>query len=352
MSSFLYPLITGRKIIEPIWGGRRLAVWLDLPPPRSVRLGEMWQAYDVNPVVNGPLAGCSLAELARAYGPDLVGQRSFSRYGAEFPLLAKFIDAADRLSIQVHPDDVYAYAHEAATGFHGKTEAWYILDAAPGADVIYGLTSSIDRDTFAAAARDGSLEDLLHRIPVSPGDVIFVPAGTVHAINAGIMLFEIQQKSDLTYRVYDYNRRDAKTGQLRELHLEKALDVSDFGPARYGKAPTLNLGPGHDVLVACPYFALERLKLDTERRMQTDPESLEIITLVDGTGRFEWDEGSMSLRRGDSIILPASLGAWSLNPSDESLTILRVYIPDMQALEVELNARGYSKDQIATTLRL
>ncbi|MEI8306143.1 MAG: type I phosphomannose isomerase catalytic subunit [Chloroflexales bacterium] len=351
MSDSLYPLITGRKIVEPIWGGRRLAVWLDLPPPRSVRLGEMWQAYDVNPVINGPLAGCSLADLARAYGPDLVGQRSFARYGAEFPLLAKFIDAADRLSIQVHPDDVYAYAHEADTGFHGKTEAWYILDAAPDADVIYGLTATVDRATFAAAAHDGSLDDLLQRIPVTPGDVIFVPAGTVHAINAGIMLFEIQQKSDLTYRVYDYNRRDVKTGRLRELHLEKALDVSDFGPARYGKAPTLNLSPGRDVLVACPYFALERLTLDSEYCMHTDPASLEIITLIDGVGHLEWREGTVPLRRGESIILPASLGAWSLVPRDAPITALRVYIPDMQALAVELSIHGYTADQIAATLR-
>lgn len=346
MINALYPLITWRKIIEPLWGGHRLATWLDLPPPRPVRLGEMWQAYDVNPVINGPLAGCSLAELARAYGADLVGHRSFDRYGADFPLLAKFIDAADRLSIQVHPDDRYAYAHEAATGFHGKTEAWYILDAAPGADVIYGLTCPSDRAAFATAVQDGALEDLLQRLPVAAGDVIFVPAGTIHAINAGIMLFEIQQKSDLTYRVYDYNRRDANTGMLRDLHLEKALDVSDFGPARCGKIPTLALAPRRDLLVACPYFALERWQVAGDVAMGPHG-SFEILTMIDGMGRLTWSGGQIALRRGDSVVLPASMDACSLAGS---ATMLRVYVPDLEILAADLRAAGHPDDLIVAAL--
>ncbi|MEI7645783.1 MAG: type I phosphomannose isomerase catalytic subunit [Chloroflexales bacterium] len=346
MSVDLYPLFTGHKIIEPIWGGHRLADWLDLPPPRPVRLGEMWQAYDVNPVINGPLAGCSLAELARAYGPDLLGRRSFARFGADFPLLAKLIDAADRLSIQVHPDDTYAYTHEAATGFHGKTEAWYILDAVPGADVIYGLRRPSDRATFAAAVRDGGLEDLLQRIPVAPGDVIFVPAGTIHAINAGIMLFEIQQKSDLTYRVYDYNRHDVKTGRLRELHLEKALDVSDFGPVCHGKSFALALASGRDLLVACPYFALERWQIAGEVILD-DQGSFEILTLIDGGCQLMWPGGSISLGRGNSVVLPASLGVCALVGA---ATLLRVYMPDLHSLAARLRAAGHPDDLISAAL--
>jgi mannose-6-phosphate isomerase len=350
MSARLYPLLTERKIVEPIWGGDHLAAWLDLPPPHPARLGETWQVYDMNLVVNGQFVGQSLAELAREYGADLVGTRSFARYGDDFPLLAKFIDAADRLSIQVHPDDAYAHTREIATGFHGKTEAWYILDAIPGADVTYGLSRPSDRAAFAATVRDGALEDLVQRVPVAPGDVIFVPAGTIHAINAGIMLFEIQQKSDLTYRVYDYNRRDPKTGQLRELHLEKALDVSDFGPARYGKVSTLALSPGRDLLVACPYFAMERLDLRSEFCHCTDPGSLEILTLIGGAGRLDGGEGSVHLHRGQSIILPASLGAWCLDPTESALIVLRVYVPDIEALAAELRAAGHAEDQIAATL--
>jgi mannose-6-phosphate isomerase len=352
MNPTLYPLLTERKIVEPIWGGDRLAAWLDLASPRPDRLGETWQVYDTNPVINGPLAGRSIAELARSYGATLVGTRSFARYGADFPLLAKFIDAGDRLSIQVHPDDAYAHTREAASGFHGKAEAWYILDAAPGANIVYGLSRPSDRETFAAAVREGNLDDLLQHIPVAPGNVIFVPAGTIHAINAGIMLFEIQQKSDLTYRVYDYNRRDAKTGRPRELHLEKALDVSDFGPARQAKDPAIALAPGRDLLVACSYFALERLELRDSYCAATDPGSFEIITLLAGVGRLESPDEPIALRRGESVILPASLGAWSLTPSQAPLSALRVYVPDLDALAAELRAAGHADHVIAATLHL
>jgi mannose-6-phosphate isomerase len=339
-------MLTERRIVEPIWGGERLAVWLDLPAPRPARLGETWQIYDLNLVVNGPLSGHSLAELAREYGPELVGARSFASYGDDFPLLAKFIDAADQLSIQVHPDDAYAHTREIATGFHGKTEAWYILDAAPGADVIYGLSRPSDRAAFAAAARDGGLEDLLQRVPVAPGDVIFVPAGTIHAINAGIMLFEIQQKSDLTYRVYDYNRRDEKTGELRELHLGKALDVSDFAPARHGKPPCLALAPSRDLLVACPYFALERWQVAGAAVVDTEG-SFEILTLIDGACDLTWPEGQVALQRGDSVVLPASLTSCTLAGS---AALLRVYVPDLDSLSAKLRKAGHPDDLIAAAI--
>src|SRR5215210_537121 len=146
----LYPLLTERRLVQPIWGGTQLADWLALPEPHPERLGESWQVYDANPILNGPLAGRTLAQVTQQYGAALVGTRTIARYGADFPLLAKFIDAVDRLSIQVHPDDAYAHRHEAATGFHGKTEAWYILSATPGANVIYGLERPSNRNEFVA----------------------------------------------------------------------------------------------------------------------------------------------------------------------------------------------------------
>lgn len=346
MKSTLYPLLTERKIVAPIWGGDRLATWLDLPAPHPARIGEVWQVYDTNQVQNGPLAGASIADLAHAYGAALVGDRSFARYGADFPLLAKFIDAADRLSIQVHPDDAYAHANESHTGFHGKTESWYILDALPGADVTYGLTRSCDRRTFAAAVHAGCLEDLLQHLPVTPGDVIFVPAGTIHAINAGIMLFEIQQKSDLTYRVYDYNRRDAQTGRPRDLHLEKALDVSDFGPASRAILPGLPLSLQHDLLVACPYFALERWQV-SGLTLFARQDSFEIVTLIDGGATLRWLDGDLYMRRGESVVIPACLDGYRL---DGFATALRVYVPDQMTLATQLRAAGHSEAQIAATL--
>lgn len=347
----LYPLLTERHLVSPLWGGQRLAEWLALPEPRPSQLGETWQVYDTNVILNGPLAGQTLAQVTQRAGALLVGTRTIDSYGADFPLLAKFIDANDKLSVQVHPDDAYAHTHEAATGFHGKTEAWYILQATPGADIIYGLTRPSSRAEFATAVQTETLEPLLQRIPVSAGDVIFVPDGTVHAINAGIVLFEIQQKSDLTYRVYDYGRRDARTGQLRELHLEKALDVIDFAPAPHAKMAPVPFGSTACLLlVACPYFALERWQIADRQELQTDPGSFEILTAIEGQGRINWADATLTFKRGDSLVLPATLGAYTLQnehtPAD--LHMLRVYVPDIERdLIVPLRQQGLDDARIA-----
>jgi mannose-6-phosphate isomerase len=349
--STLAPVLTEPRLVEPIWGGTRLAAWLDLPDPRPAKLGEIWLVYDTNAVAAGPGAGRTLADLTRELGAALVGTRTEARYGADFPLLAKFIDAADRLSIQVHPDDAYAHSREAHTGFHGKTEAWYILDAVPGATVTYGLNRPSSRDEFAAAVAAGSAEALMGRLPVAPGDVIFVPAGTLHAINAGIVLFEIQQKSDLTYRVYDYGRLDAKTGQPRELHLERSLDVSRFEPAPGGKVAPLALAPGRDLLVACPYFALERWRASGAAEHATDPGTFEILTVIDGAAAVAWPGGRLDLRRGASAVLPAALGPWSLLPAAGGATLLRAYVPDLDALAAEVGAAGHEEARVAEVVR-
>lgn len=347
----LYPLLTERRTVHPIWGGQRLAAWLDLPEPRSTQLGETWQVFDTNPICNGFLTGKTLAEVTQMYGAHLVGTRTMARYGADFPLLAKFIDANDRLSIQVHPNDAYAHTHEAATGFHGKTEAWYILDAAPGADITYGLARTSDRQEFANAIAADNLEPLLHHIPVRAGDVIFVPAGTLHAINAGIVLFEIQQKSDLTYRVYDYGRRDAKTGQPRELHVAKALDVTEFAPAPRSKLTPLTMEPANRVLlVACSYFALERWTLIDQHKLATDPGSFEILTIIAGTGTLDSSGSPIVLNRGDSVVLPAALGDYTIHNShpETALQVLRAYVPDLERdLIAPLRAQGYNDERIA-----
>ena len=320
----LPPLTLERRLDSRIWGGSTLGPWLglaDAPP----NLAESWQVYEQNHILGGPHAGRSLAELVREYGADLVGTRSFARYGADFPLLAKFIDAADNLSVQVHPNDAYAHMVEAATGFHGKTEAWYILHAAPGTDLIHGLAHASSRDELADALADGSLLSLLRRVPARTGDTIFVPAGTIHAINAGIMLFEIQQKSDLTYRVYDYDRRDVQ-GRPRELHIERALDVTSYAAAEPAVVEPKRLDAARTLLVSCLYFAMERLDLAAPLAAATDPGSFEILTAIDGAASLSWANGAQHLTRGESIVLSASLGAYKLEP-DASATLLRCYVP-------------------------
>jgi len=322
----LSPLMLERKLDRRLWGGHTLGAWLGLASPPD-HLAESWQVYEHNRVADGPFAGRTLAELAREYGADLVGTRNFARGGADFPLLAKFIDAADHLSIQVHPDDAYAHTVEAATGFHGKTEAWYILRAEPGADLIHGLNAPTDRDTFITALHDGTLMKLLRRVPARAGETVFVPAGTIHAINAGIMLFEIQQKSDLTYRVYDYNRRDAQ-GHLRELHVERALDVSNFGDQPQALVAPRPLDDTRTLLVSCPYFTMERWDVGQPFDASVDPGSFDILTAIDGAAELSWPGGARQMARGESLVLPASLGAYRLAPQG-SATLLRCYVPSL-----------------------
>lgn len=320
----LSPLILERKLDSRLWGGDTLGGWLGLAGAPD-HLAESWQVYEHNLVAEGPFAGRTLADLARDQGAALLGTRPFERGGADFPLLAKFIDAADHLSIQVHPDDAYAHTVEAHTGFHGKTEAWYILRAAPNADLIHGLTHPTTRAAFAEALGDGTLMRLMRRVPARAGDTVFVPAGTIHAINAGIMLFEIQQKSDLTYRVYDYDRRDAN-GQLRELHVDRALDVSNFGQQPPATVAPERIDDTRTLLVRCEYFAMERLDLRQALAAATDLGSFEILTVIDGAAELGWAGGARALRRGESVVLPATLGAYQLSPAGTA-ALLRCYVP-------------------------
>ncbi|WP_298817765.1 type I phosphomannose isomerase catalytic subunit [Chloroflexus sp.] len=332
----LYPILCEPRLIEPLWGGQQLASWLDLPPPHPERIGEIWLVFDSNRVSNGPLAGTTIGELARDYGAALVGTRPYARYGGDLPLLAKFIDAADRLSVQVHPDDDYAHTYEAHTGFHGKTEAWYILAAEPGATVTLGTRATIERDRLATAIADGTVEELLAQQPVRAGDLIFVPAGTIHAINAGIMLFEIQQKSDLTYRIYDYNRRDARTGQPRTLHIDQALAVSRLEPATTAQVPPLTLDEQRQLLIACSSFALERWQVKGRVAATTDPGSLEILTVIAGAAQLAWQDETLELRRGAAVLLPATLGAYEVIATEA--TMLRSYVPDLASLIATIGA--------------
>lgn len=320
----LEPLLLERKLDARIWGGHTMAAWLAIENAPS-QLAESWQVYEHNRVTNGAHAGRTLAEVTSEHGADLVGIRSFARYGADFPLLAKFIDADDHLSVQVHPDDSYAHSVEAASGFHGKTEAWYILHAEAQTDIIHGMAAPTNRAVFAAAVTDGTLMELLRRVPIQAGDTIFVPAGTVHAINAGTMLFEIQQKSDLTYRVYDYDRRDAN-GATRELHLDRALDVINYDVSAPAILEPAELSEGRRLLVTCPYFAMEHWQLSEPMQTTTDTATFEIFTVLDGELTLSWDDGTLMLERGVSVVLPAALGSYRVSPNRVA-GLLRCYVP-------------------------
>lgn len=315
-----YPLLLRPHLYRRVWGGARLAEWYGGGPvqvpvsgPAGEPLGECWLVDAGNLVENGPYAGLTLGELARTHGAALVGSAPAERYGARVPLLAKFLDAASDLSVQVHPDDAYAARVEAASGHLGKAEAWLMLQCEPGASVLRGFVRDVTEAEARAALADGTFVNLMHRVGVREGDVVVNPAGTVHAVGAGCFLFEIQQASDLTYRLYDYGRAGAD-GKHRELHVERALAVADLtgGPYAPGSAP-----PEPDRwrrAVELPEFVLDACRLTAGPPLlgATTERSLELIVLTGGSARLSAAGRTLALGRGAAVVLPASLGSYAL----------------------------------------
>jgi len=329
----LYPIRLKATLHETIWGGSRLERdgWKTLPP--SLAIGEAWET-EVNTVVqNGSYAGKTLGALVEETGIALLGPQSLAIYGNRFPLLAKFIDANAKLSVQVHPDDKYANLYE--NGKLGKTECWYILAAEPGATIVHGFNAPTTRSEVQNAIALVTLEHLLHEEVVTAGDVIFVPAGTVHAIGSGVLLYELQEYSDITYRMYDYGRLTA-AGMPRELHIERSLDVSHFVPsARVKFIPTpLAGGVGYDerCLVSCAYFVTREITFkDTLKQIGymtgTTSSSCIILTSLGAEVIVRYGhslEKSEHLARGQTMILPATLGNYCLEGTG---TTLFSYVP-------------------------
>jgi mannose-6-phosphate isomerase len=307
--------------IEPtfsprIWGARSLAPLYpnktNLPEP----IGEAWLT-DVNcRVATGPFAGKTLAEAWKEMPADWRGSR-FAEPG-DFPLLVKFIFPADKLSIQVHPDDAYASVHEQAAGGRGKTEMWHILSAEPGTQVLVGLKPGVTKAQFLEALEKRTLEDLFQHHSANPGDTFFVPAGTPHTIGPGMVICEVQQYSDLTYRVYDYGRTDAH-GKPRELHIQKALDVLEFSGAPVCKVQPRNWVPeskGFETLVECSYFSVSRWDLDRRTHMNLAPpwnarRNFTVMVPLDGEGEITWispygGTGCIDFRCGECWFVPAN----------------------------------------------
>lgn len=312
----LGPLLLQGSLHETIWGGRRLATIAGKALPAGAAIGESWETATDSVVREGPCSGMRLGELVDRYGADLIGTRAVEVYGMRFPLLAKFLDANQRLSVQVHPDDTYARTHE--NGKLGKTETWLILHAEPGAQLVYGLAHPTSAREIRSAIAANTLEELLHHIPARAGQVVFVPAGTVHAICGGVALYELQEYSDVTYRLYDYGRRQAN-GEQRELHVEKSLDVMNFDVAAPGEVKPLRLdlpptatGGEWRLLVGCRYFIEEELRFEGTISASTTPASCVILTVLDGACALSSSAPTVRLNLGDTIVLPATLGAYTL----------------------------------------
>jgi mannose-6-phosphate isomerase len=317
----LYPLKLTPQPSERLWGGSRLGAFV--PGFDKVQtkepLGEAWLVYAENKIANGNLAGQTLQQVATTYGVELLGTKSMERYGVKVPLLAKFLDPSQWLSIQVHPDDAYALSKEANTGYLGKTEAWYVLDAKPDAQIIWGFKQDVTEGQVCEAIAEGTLEHLLNYINVQKGDVIYNPAGTIHALGPDVFIFEIQQSSDLTYRLYDFNRKDS-SGKLRELHVDKALAVSSLKNIGHAKVSPRTLNDYTTELVRSEFFVAERLGLKGSLSLTTQDESLELLTVIEGQVSL----GSVELARAESVVLPAALGEYELSGHG---VVLRCYVP-------------------------
>jgi len=320
----LYPLVIEPQEREAIWGGRALVEHYGKHAAASAKIGESWECWDENVVRNGAHAGKTLAALRAELGAALMGHADPN---ALFPILTKIIDARDSLSVQVHPGDAYAQRveHQAV----GKTEAWYVLEADPGAKIILGWNRDTSRAEYLERVREGSLDDVLRHVPAHAGDVFYLPAGTLHAIGAGIVLFEVQQPSDLTYRIYDFNRT-GPDGKPRPLHVEKAADVLDYRESHAGAIRPLayTLHELHvTTLVAESHFILEHVIADDERRgFDLDGAPMAVLALgapVELEARGE----SVRLEAYETAVVPAGIDTLMIRSYGESAAVLAAQPP-------------------------
>ncbi len=293
------------------------------------KCGESWELSavegQISEVANGFLAGNNLQELIEVYMGDLVGEKVYDRFGIEFPLLIKFIDAEDDLSIQVHPGDELARERHSA---YGKTEMWYVVDADPGARLISGFNQQVDREKYIAYLQAGRLTDLLLSEEVFPGDVFFIPAGRVHAIGKGILVAEIQQTSDVTYRIYDFDRLD-KHGKPRKLHNDLAIDAIDYSWQKGYKKQYERQKNTPVELVSCPWFTTNLLELNqTVGKDFSQYDTFVIYMGIVGKVRLVWKGGEEIIDKGETVLVPAILEEFKLEPLHGEARLLEIYMDE------------------------
>lgn len=321
----LYPL-KFKPILKPIiWGGNDICKFKGIPQQDGI--GESWEISSVegniSVVANGDLEDKTLTDIISIYKEQLVGKNNFEVFGTTFPLLIKFIDARDNLSIQVHPDDVLAKARHNS---FGKTEMWYVIKAAEDAFLYSGFSKSMTPDSYVKSIEDNTFVDYLEKHDVKPGDVFFLPAGRVHAIGAGTFIAEIQQTSNITYRIYDYNRTDAQ-GNSRELHTELAKDAIDF--KLYDSYKT-DYRPQKDEVVkleSCQYFTTNLLELDKDiERDYSNIDSFVAYICMGGSCTITDDKGnSLHIQQGETILIPADTKSVNVKP-EQNVLLLETYV--------------------------
>ncbi|MEZ6121734.1 MAG: type I phosphomannose isomerase catalytic subunit [Planctomycetaceae bacterium] len=324
----------GPLVFEPLlyqirWGGRKLGTLLNKPIGAAQDYAESWELADhangQSVVARGPLTGITLSELVRHQGPELLGVHSEQN---QFPLLIKFLDANDWLSLQVHPNDRQAVSYNPSE--NGKTEAWVILDAEPGSEIICGLKPGVTREQLAEHLHAGTVSEIVHRIPAAAGDCFYVPAGTVHALGPGIVLAEVQQQSNLTFRLHDWGRLGSD-GKPRPIHVQESLDCTDYAAGPVDPVTPRELGDGEhcfEELVRCQHFVIRRhqginpfhLKLGNRFR---------ILMLLEGSATLSTNDSTSpteTLKKGETTLLPACLHEAHIHP-ESAITLLEILLP-------------------------
>lgn len=340
--------------IEPtfsprIWGSRTLAPIFPEKTDLVEPIGEAWLTDVRCHIANGAFRGKTLDEAWTKMPADWQGERCADM--ANFPLLVKFIFPADKLSIQVHPDDAYAQAHEVAAGGRGKTEMWHAVSAEPDAKLLLGLKSGATKQKFSAAVGSNELETFFQEHGVEHSDTFFVRAGTPHSIGPGMILCEVQEYSDLTYRVYDYGRTDAQ-GKPRQLHVEKALDVIRFDDAPIAKVRPLRWGSPQmeiSLLAACRYFATEHWRLGERFTARPQTDAFNLLVVLSGNGDLRWENDRARYGRGECWFVPAALREYDIIPDDQT-ELLRTFVPDLDSLRKNLRSLGIAESRIADTV--
>lgn len=311
MSISPHPLKFKPRFVEKIWGGRKLQHVLSKELPPNTPVGESWELFDFPPgivdksadwvsseIATGPAQGRTLHWAVREWGPELYGSVSLTGQHGQFPILIKFLDAREDLSVQVHPDQKYA---DANPGAHLKTEAWYVLQSDPGARLLNGLKPGVTRDVFEQAIRAGDVENVVNAVPAKPGDCFYLPSGTVHALGAGILVAEIQTPSDTTFRVFDFDRTDPSTGKPRQLHVEQALACIDFSarpaPVRSVDDPTS--------LVDSPFFRLRRQTVGAGNEIAYERGRPRVLIITEGVAITSAGDTLIPAKAGEVILLPA-----------------------------------------------
>ncbi len=319
-----YPLQFQPIYKERLWGGNKLHTLLGKDSSGDT-VGESWEISavpgDVSVVANGKLKGRSLQDLVETYTDKFLGKHIFERFGTAFPILIKFIDAKHDLSIQLHPDDELAKRRHNS---FGKTEMWYIMQADTDAQLIIGFNEDVSKKTYQQHLKNNTLTDILHYEPVKEGDAFFISPGKVHAIGGGIVLAEIQQTSDITYRIFDFNRRD-KNGKLRELHTKQALDAIDYKKKADFKLKYKKTQNKPATIASCPYFTTNYLHLkNTLKHVFTGRDAFTVYMCVEGDLKVTGAGETVRLKKGETLLIPATIEEITFHT--ENATLLEVYI--------------------------